>query len=241
MDLIFSYGDKQEDLFVMKTDGTGLRQLTNDSFFDRVPRWSPDGKRIAFFSNRSGRTEVWTINPDGSGLQQLTYASKSFVTTSVWSPDGARLAYSINADATYIMDMTKPWREQSPQALPPLSDPQNCFMAFSWSPDGQTLAGWQRRTDGRPNPGLTIYSLESQHYDKLTESGSFCRWLSDSRRLLFIDGSKLSLVDSHTMRVHEVLSVAPQFYGGLALSKDERLIYFGLLQLEADIWLMTLK
>ncbi|HEY6121790.1 MAG TPA: winged helix-turn-helix domain-containing protein, partial [Pyrinomonadaceae bacterium] len=55
-------GEKQEDLFVIGVDGSGLRQLTNDVTKDRAPRWSPDGKRIAFQSDRSGKFEIWTIN-----------------------------------------------------------------------------------------------------------------------------------------------------------------------------------
>ena len=45
----------QEDLFVVRKDGGNLRQLTNDGFRDRHPRWSPDGSRILFQSDRSGR------------------------------------------------------------------------------------------------------------------------------------------------------------------------------------------
>ena len=63
---------KQEDIFIIHADGTDMRQLTDDVFKDREPRWSPDGKRIAFTSDRSGGSEIWAINRDGSGLQQLT-------------------------------------------------------------------------------------------------------------------------------------------------------------------------
>jgi len=67
--ITFYFGGKQEDIFVIRKDGSGLRQLTDDVYKDRAPRWSPDGKRIAFYSNRGGKYEIWTIEADGSGLR----------------------------------------------------------------------------------------------------------------------------------------------------------------------------
>lgn len=67
-------------------------------------------------------------------------------------------------------------------------------------------------------------------------------WLSDSRRLLFQDQSKLYLIDSQSKKSHEVLSVAPHEFGnGVTLPRDDRIIYFSLLTTEADIWLMRLN
>ena len=79
---------RQEDIFIMRTDGTGRRQLTDDIHNDRGPRWSPDGGTIAFYSNRSGSYEIWTIRPDGSGLTQLTDSPGKSTRSPVWSPDG---------------------------------------------------------------------------------------------------------------------------------------------------------
>src|SRR4029077_7987059 len=61
----------QEDLFVVRADGSGQRQLTNDAAKDRIPLWFPDGSRILFYSNRSGSYGVWSIHADGSGLQAI--------------------------------------------------------------------------------------------------------------------------------------------------------------------------
>ena len=45
----------------------------SESYQDELPSWFPDGKRIAFQSNRTGRWEVWVINADGTGAKQLTH------------------------------------------------------------------------------------------------------------------------------------------------------------------------
>jgi len=72
-------GRQKEDVFVIRKDGTGIRQLTDDPYRNRLPTWSPDGKRLAFYSNRSGKMEIWTIHSDGGGLQQLTYTRDGYV------------------------------------------------------------------------------------------------------------------------------------------------------------------
>jgi dipeptidyl aminopeptidase/acylaminoacyl peptidase len=239
--LAFYERGKQEDIFVIKTDGTEQRQLTNDIHRDRHPRWSPDGKRIAFYSNRSGRYEVWTIAPDGSGLQQLTYTSGGTVLYPVWSPDGARLAYSVQGGTPFILEAGKSWKEQSPQPLPSFGEATVWFQAWSWSSDGRRLAGHRILANGLRS-GVIIYSLESRKFERLTDFGVGPVWLKDNRRLLFFRQDKLYLVDSQSKKAHEVLSVAPHNLSAkLVLSRDNRMIYFGLSQTEADIWLMSLE
>jgi Tol biopolymer transport system component len=239
--LAFQESGKQEDIFVIKTDGTEQRQVTNDIHRDRGPRWSPDGKRIAFYSDRSGRYEVWTIAPDGGGLQQLTYTSGAGnVVYPVWSPDGARLAYSVSGGTSFIVETGKSWKEQSPQPLPSLGENVS-FIAWSWSSDGRRLAGHLQLASGLRS-GVIIYSLESQRFERLTDFGVGPVWLKDDRRLLFGRQDKLYLVDSQSKKAHEVLSVAPHNINEeFALSRDNRMIYFSLLQTEADIWLMSLE
>ena len=56
----------------MNTDGTQIRRLTRSPFQDIRPRFSPDGKRIAFVSHRDGNSEIYLINSDGTGLRRVT-------------------------------------------------------------------------------------------------------------------------------------------------------------------------
>ena len=240
-----STGNKQEDLFVIRPDGTGLLQLTDDIHKDRLPRWSPDGKRIAFSSNRTGGFEIWTINRDGSGLQQLTFTSARNVTGCVWSTDAERIAYSLQDGDTFIIEAGRPWSEQTPQPVPRVSGTQRAFRAFSWSPDGQKLAGWYRRSDGETEDtfGIALYSFESRQFDKFDAFGITPVWLSDGHRLIFsiAGGGTLCLLDSKTGKTRRLYSVAPQTIEGFTLSRDGRSIYFSYFNEETDIWLCNLQ
>jgi len=74
------------------SDGTGITQLTYD-VTDTNPEVSPDGKKAAFMSQRDGNWEVYVMDLDGSGLQQLTDNGDTDGLP-VWSPDGQAIAFA---------------------------------------------------------------------------------------------------------------------------------------------------
>jgi Tol biopolymer transport system component len=227
---------KQEDVFVSRTDNTGLRQLTDDLHRDLGTRWSPDGKKIAHYSNRSGYLQIWTINADGSELRQLTQVPGHDIGFPVWSPDGKQMAFwDFDENRNYIFDPNRPWDEQTPRALPPLADGNTVFRAWSWSPDGLWLAGWTAE-------GIVVYSLETQQYRKLSDFGVAPRWLSDGRRLLFFETQgAVYLANMETGAVGEVFSLERDWIRDLSLSSDDQWIYFVRVENEADIWMLTLN
>jgi Tol biopolymer transport system component len=230
---------QQEDIYLFRSDGTGLRQVTNDAPVDRVPRWSPDGKRIAEFSNRSGIENLWTISPDGGGLRQLTELTEPAY-YAVWSPDGARMAVSAGSTTvrTYIFDPSKPWKDQHPQQLPTVPGAGNGFLVNSWSPDGRRLLGGS----GPVGVGIVTYAFDSDSYEKLADSGEWPVWLSDNRRILFVlDGKRLMLLDTQTKQTRTILSVTREVLGPPRISRDGRHIYFSRRLTEGDIWLMETK
>jgi Tol biopolymer transport system component/predicted Ser/Thr protein kinase len=240
--LAFASGGAQSEIFVVRTDGTGLRQLSDGRYRNRAPCWSPDGKKIAFYSSRSGKLEVWTVNGDGSGFQQLTYEGRGSVWFPVWSPDGGRLAYYVRYEParevpgdSFIMDVTTPWKDQPHEALPRLRNPDAGFESWSWSADGTKLAG--TAIGGGVWSGIGVYSVDSRKCEWLLDYGSRPVWLRDSRRLLFFYQGKIHLLDSSAKKVSELLPADSEFQ----LSRDNRAIYFSRSSVEADIWLATLQ
>ena len=240
--LAFVAAENHWDISVIGTDGTGLRRLTQDRYEDRMPRWSPDGQRIAFYSNRSGNYEIWTIQPDGSALQQVTQNPPGTTANHpLWSPDGTRIAYYSRSEAnSYIFTPSTPWAEQRPEAMPLLGDRGQHFEVWSWSPDGSRLAGRWRTADGATG-GIATYSLESGEYVKLADFGVRPVWLSDRRRLVFEAQHKLFIIDSETKMYHKMFASSAAKILAPTISKDDRNIYFAAQTVEADLWLLTLN
>ncbi|OFW06538.1 MAG: hypothetical protein A3H96_12780 [Acidobacteria bacterium RIFCSPLOWO2_02_FULL_67_36] len=90
------------ELYLMKRDGSDLRQLTKLGGANFAPSWHPDGRRLVFASNVAdpkGRDfDVYLINADGSGLERITY-SNTFDGFPMFSPDGKRLVFASNRNA----------------------------------------------------------------------------------------------------------------------------------------------
>ncbi|WP_298815282.1 TolB family protein [Chloroflexus sp.] len=79
---------------------TNIRNLTNHSGSDRFARVSPDGRTIAFASDRNGNWEIYVMNVDGSNLRQLTN-NVAVDDAPTWSPDGSQLAFASNRDGDF--------------------------------------------------------------------------------------------------------------------------------------------
>jgi dipeptidyl aminopeptidase/acylaminoacyl peptidase len=83
----------RNDLWIVGTDGTGLRRMTTDPASDSSPRWSPDGKAIYFLSTRSGSSQVWSIPANGGEAARVTSLPLDVGSFAV-SPDGNLLVVS---------------------------------------------------------------------------------------------------------------------------------------------------
>ena len=121
-------------LTVPAEHGPTINLTRSDNVAERSPRWSPDGKSIAYFSDESGEYEMYLRNADGSGTpQRLTSNSKTYYYWVKWSPDSKKIAYFEKAGNLFILDVaskkvTKVYRtERYPN------------YTLDWSKDGRYL------------------------------------------------------------------------------------------------------
>jgi serine/threonine protein kinase/Tol biopolymer transport system component len=230
----------REDLFVVGADGGGLRQIIDDDAKDRYPQWSPDGSRLLFQSNRSGRYEAWTIRPDGSDLRQLTRTRGEALAFPVWSPDGRRLACTVISRGSAVVDLREPLGRRTPRLLPTVEGSSGeLFSVSSWSPDGSQLAGTLYRRDHEA--GLFLYTFSSQRYERLIPRGRDPLWLPDGQSLLYTDEGRILLFDLRARVSSPVLEpAASSRFLSASPSRDGRFLFALRANEEGNIGMLTL-
>src|SRR6185437_11792431 len=116
--------ERQQKIFVMRTDGSGLARVTDDAARDWLPRFTPDGTGVTYYSNRSGTYDAWMIQVDGSQRTRLT-AFPGGITYVMLAPDGKRLVTISQTDpAAKAWIATAPWPARTQTAtLTPLVHP----------------------------------------------------------------------------------------------------------------------
>jgi WD40 repeat protein len=227
-----------EDLLLIRPDGSELRQLTSDPERDRTPYWSPDGRRILFSSNRSGKYEAWTIRPDGSGLTQITHMPDQPVFYPFWSPDGQQIGLYYFSRGTALLDLRRP--KSRPRVLPPVEGGQ-IFAGSAWSKDSGFLAGGVSRGQGGGVEGVILWSLLDNTHSRLSQEGYDPVFLRGGRRLLFKEVGNIRLVDVASGVVRTVLS--PPSYSWfiwVGTGPGDRSLCTVRTAEEGDIWSLSL-
>ena len=131
--------DEESDIWLVDVDGTGLTQLTSAPGSDAYVTWSPDGEHIAWVSYRSGTSEIWVMNADGTNPRALTADGTPKDQLPDWSPDGSLIAYAAGGDIVVMnSDGTDPHTITT--------DPADDF-GPAWSPDSTQIAFVSTRDD----------------------------------------------------------------------------------------------
>jgi len=90
---------QRRNIWIYDLPGRSLKQFTSSAKSDSRPRWSPDGRTLAFLSNRDGENQIYLIPIDGGEARGLT-ESKTGISSFDWAPDGNRLAFETTAPKT---------------------------------------------------------------------------------------------------------------------------------------------
>jgi len=140
------------DLFVVGLDGSIITQLVDaPADIDAAGRWSPDGSKIAFYSDRDGNLEIYVMDADGGNPLRLTN-DPGMDMDPAWSPDGTKIAFTSNRDGDfeiYVMNADG-------SNLTRLTDHSGMDMDVAWSPDGTLIAFASDR-----NGNFEIYVMNS--------------------------------------------------------------------------------
>jgi len=157
------FGARGEVFTVPEKHGS-VRDLTNTSgVAERYPAWSPDGKYVAYFSDKSGEYELYVRPSDGKGEEKrITTDGHTFRYVPVWSPDSKRIAFSDNLGNLFYVDVDK----GKPRKVD--KDDWSEIRQYSWSPDSR----WLTYSKNMSNimQAVMIYDTEKDKVHQVTSS-----------------------------------------------------------------------
>ncbi len=169
--IVFSY---YGDLWVVNDDGSSPRRLTVHTARDTFPRFSPDGKWIAFSSDRYGNDDVFVIPATGGAAKQLTFHSAGDTVVG-WSRDSKRVIFASSRGRVYpgIASLY----EVSVDGGLEMALPTDWGVWASYSPDGKKLAfnrhpapWWRKHYRGSYSADLWVTDLDGKTFRRLLDS-----------------------------------------------------------------------
>ncbi len=222
--LVFGRSIEDYNIWRMPLRGAGTGsepvQLIHSTRFDAGPSYSPDGKKIAFTSNRSGSSQIWVADADGLNAMALTSLSDGIVGSPAWSPDGRTIAFDSTSGGVFTVFSVPSAGGPIRQLISrPVSDHVPRF-----SPDGQWLYFASSRSS-REN----IFRIPAAGGEpaQITHKGGFVPVLSADGRWLYCSRRDRSLARIPASGGEEVEIVPPGGLGnGLSFQVASDGIYY---------------
>ena len=176
--------DGNLEIYVMDGDGRNQRRVTVNPARDEWPVWSPDGKKIAFVSNRNNvnkdHKQIWVIDADGKNPIRLTDGLVD--ANPDWSPDGTKIVYDTARGIT-VMDADG----NSKRLLK-----KRGGVNPSWSPDGKRIVYAYAQ--------IYVMDANGRNSEKLTHGAGFKRmpsWSHDGTRIAYLANDGIWVMNSH--------------------------------------------
>ena len=139
-------------------NGRKKRLLPPSQFRDFHPTWSPDGKRLLFFSNRSGNLDVWSVKSNGTDLRQLTTDPMEDL-YGTWSPDGTQIAF-LSTRSKEVAIWTMNGDGSAPRQI---TAGGNGDWGAAWSPDGAMIVFGSTRLSALNQSKGDLLVIETPH------------------------------------------------------------------------------
>ncbi len=185
------------DLYTLPIAGGTATRLTHGLAYDAAPRFSPDGKRIAFLSDRSGGTNLWTVALDLSDTVQVTRGNDNAYFSPEWTPDGRYLVATRGGGAA---GAPKLWlfHAEGSSGLQMVREPANLMtIGAAFGPDGRFVWYAARQGVWQYNAILPQYQLEVYDRETGTRTPMTSRYGSAFRPAISPDGAWLAYGTRH--------------------------------------------
>jgi len=160
------------EIFTVPEKHGSVRNLTNTSgIAERFPTWSPDGKNVAYFSDRSGEYELYIQPGDGTGTEkQITTNGSAFRYRPLWSPDSKKIAFSDKTGSLFFVEIEAGLPAERLAGKPELVDKDEWGLleSYSWSPDSRWLA--YSKNMENTNSTIMIYDTTEHNTRQVTST-----------------------------------------------------------------------
>ncbi len=214
--------DLMGDLYLLPMQGGKATQLTNGMAYDTHPKFSPDGKTIAFTSDRDGGENVWLIDIESKETKQITKDKEDHIQSVDWSPDGNYLAAS-KGKRNYKLYM---YHKDGGGGVQLIKKPETLkTVEPAFSPDGRYI--WYAQRNGAWNYNAQLPQYQLAMYDRETgeSSAKTARYGSAFTPTLSPDGNWLvygTRYNTETGLVKQNLKTGEENWLAYPVQRDEQ-------------------